>query len=441
MVGVNYQGVQLLQQGASRRRTRSPSHQFYVKNRPWQIQPFMIAPVLPGETLKNAVFQSRVVTDPIKNPLIGWWSEHYIFYVKLRDLYSRDLMRDMLLSPGADLSSLDGSTDVKYYHGNSASTCINWPLLCTTRIVDEYFRNEGEVAGDYTIDGLFASSVNIQNALDSAMLSLDTDTSVDQNLVSTSAGQGDGTTAVWTSEIRKAMESYLFSLQNKTTDMTFEDWCRQFGVKMPEEELLRPELVRYSRDWSYPSNTIDPADGSPVSAVSWSIAGRADKDRYFREPGFLVGLTCTRPKVYFNAMRSHMTMLMRDAYSWLPAPLAQDPLTSFVKVPSGEYPLSDSSSAYTLDIKDLLLYGDQFVNVSLAATVDSVSDTLNNVGLPNAGLTNVRYPSLTDAELLFVDDAAPGTLQYVKQDGICTLHILGRQVDTSPNSVGTNRTV
>src|SRR3546814_10510072 len=90
------------------------------------------------------------------------------------------------------------------------------------------------------------------------------------------------------------------------TASTFEDWVKTFGVRVPKaeaEESHRPELLRYIREWSYPSNTINPADGTPSSAVSWSVAERADKDRFFSEPGFLFGCAVARPKVYFSKQK------------------------------------------------------------------------------------------------------------------------------------------
>ena len=102
----------------SRRTMRSPMHQFLLSWRPWQIQPFFIAPVLPGETMKSVLLQSRCVSDPINNSIVGWWLEHYVFYCRLRDLYARDKLTDMLLKPETDMSSLDDATDVKYYHQN-----------------------------------------------------------------------------------------------------------------------------------------------------------------------------------------------------------------------------------------------------------------------------------------------------------------------------------
>ena len=64
--------VQLVQETARQTRMmRSPKHTFRINTRPWQIQPFMIAPVLPGETLKNLTMQARVVSDPVKSKLVG----------------------------------------------------------------------------------------------------------------------------------------------------------------------------------------------------------------------------------------------------------------------------------------------------------------------------------------------------------------------------------
>lgn len=435
---MSWPGLQIVQPGgAVKRKTRSPRHQWYVKHRPWQIQPFMIAPVLPGETLKSLTMQSRVVTDPILNPLIGWWCEHYVFYVKIRDLYARDLITSMILKPETDISSLDAATDLHYYHQNGTDLAINWPKMCLDVVTDNYFRNEGQVAADYMANGLPVASVSIDNALDSAInaAALEGAAGVDQNLVSAVAGQGDATTAVWTSEIEKAMKEYEYARLMKTTDMTFEDWCAAFGVMMPKEELFKPELIRYSRDWSYPSNTIDPTNGTPRSAVSWSPTIRADKDRYFKEPGFLVGVTVVRPKVYFKNMDSHMTMLMRSPYAWLPPSLAADPNASFVKVTASDPPLDANTAAYYVDIKDLFLYGDQFTTENLGTAIG-----MNLVTLPNAALTNKRYvTTTTDIDNLFVDTGAG--VGSVRQDGVCELHILGRQVDTSPSNVGTNKTV
>lgn len=423
--------------GASHRKLRSPQHQFYIRHRPWEIQPFMIAPVLPGESLENATLQARVVTDPLQSSVVGWWCEHYLFYVKLRDLYARDLLTAMLLKPETDISSLNSGTDRRYYQEATSGTDINYPKLCTEVIVDNYFRNEGETAGQYVNGSLYLASVSTDNALDSAINASDLEgaAGVDQNLVSTTPGQGEGTAAVYTSEIDKALKEWEYARSMKVTDMTFEDWCESFGVTMPQSsQLYKPELLRYSRDWAYPTNTIDPTNGTPRSAVSWAIAMRADKRRYFTEPGFIVGVAVCRPKMYFKNMRCNMVQLMNNAYAWLPPQLAADPYASFVKVAAGQAPLTSNAGAYYIDIKDLFIHGDQFSTEDLTTVQGS-----NVVALPNAALTNKRYPASTDMDALFVDITA-GTGR-IKQDGVVRLQILGRQTDTSPTGVGTNKTV
>ena len=90
--------------GQSTRALRRPSHQFQLRHRPYQIQPFALAPVLPGGTLKAGLMQARVVSDPIKNPLIGWWSEWFLFYVKLRDMPDSSHFQNMVLNVGYDMT-------------------------------------------------------------------------------------------------------------------------------------------------------------------------------------------------------------------------------------------------------------------------------------------------------------------------------------------------
>ena len=84
---------------ATGRKLRQPQHTWLVRQLPFAIQPVCIAPVLPGETLKNALFQIRAVTMPLKSPLIGWWFETYLFYVKHRALAFADQYTNMMLDP------------------------------------------------------------------------------------------------------------------------------------------------------------------------------------------------------------------------------------------------------------------------------------------------------------------------------------------------------
>lgn len=404
------------------RKMRSPQHPFYLEHMPFQIQPFLCAPVIPGETLKSGLIQARVVTDPIANKLIGWWSEYYFFYVKHRDLAGRDDFTEMMLSMDYDLSAYTETASVPYNH--HAGT-INWAKLCLERVVETYFRNEGELWNDFMINSMPAAAVNAQSWLDSVALN-DVYAIDDPVVVSETAGVLDDT-SITASEIDEKLRMWQFQRANNVTEMSYEDWLQSYGISVPREELHHPELLRYLREWQYPSNTIDPADGSPSSAVSWAIRDRIDKDRFFREPGFIFGVTVARPKVYFKNIDGNPVDDMNSAFSWLPALMRDDPWTSMLKKSDTTGPLATvvtDSDGYWIDIKDLLLYGADFVNVARSGS------GLNMVTLPSADLTNKWYPSDADIDGLFVADADTG--RQVRQDGIVTLSILGAQVDTTP---------
>lgn len=400
------------------RKHRKPQHTFQLRHMPWQIQPFMIAPVLPGETLKNILLQSRCVTKPIKNGLVGWWMEHHFFYIKHRDLDDRELFTGMMLDPDADTSSLNSAANVKTYH---FGTSIDWVKLCLNRVRDTYFRDEEEIGTTFEIDGLPVAQIGNQTWADSlvpedhfgASTDLDVDTNADDTITA--------------SEIDNTMRMWEFLRANKLTDASYEDYLATFGIRSPPAENHRPELIRSSRNWSYPVNHVEPTTGVPASAVSWAVAERADKDRFFSEPGFIFGVTIARPKVYYSKQSGSISSVMNDAISWLPAILSDDPYTSVKPFAAGANPLPAATDGYWIDVKDYLLYGEQFINFSLADTA------ANLVALPANAIGNKRYPAAGDVNGLFT--GATDAARVVEQDGIVSLDILSHMVDTTPQGI------
>lgn len=395
------------------RRRRRPEHPFTLKTRPWQIQPFMMAPVLPGETMKQLLLQSRVVTDPIKHPLVGWWKEYYFFYVKLRDLAERDDITPMFLNLDHSMTAVEATADAAHFY--TKDNQIAWVEMCLNRIVATYFRDEDET-GTINIGNLPACRINVQNWMDSL---INEDNYVQPADMELTVGVDDKITA---REIDETMRTYEFMRDNKLTDMSYEDFLGTYGVRPRPEEHHRPELLRYVREWQYPTNHVDPTNGTPSSAVSWGIAERADKDRFLREPGFIVGVTCTRPKVYLRNQTSTLTGVMRDALAWLPAILSDDPHSSVRYLAAGSHPIGGSSDGYWYDVKDLFLYGEQFANFALTNADASVA-------LPTATL-GAKYASATDA-----DDLFSGTNKTIREDGVVKLDILGALVDTTPQGI------
>lgn len=412
--GVNAMVAQSV--AATGRIPRNPSHTFSLQTRPFVLQPFMLAPVLPGETLETLLLQSRCVTDPIKNRLVGWWKEYYFFYVKHRDLTARDDLMQMMLDPTVDLAALrqTGAHSTPYYTFNGA---IKWGAMCMERVVDEYFRDEDEqsINGAITnlLDGMPLAHINAETWLESAKTASSGDD--DEEL----PGHIDDDTVV--TGYTAAFQQWQFMRSHKMTDMDYDDYLKSFGIRIKEEtvEEYRPELIRYIRDWSYPTNTVEPTTGIPSSAVSWAIAERADKKRFFKEPGFIIGITVTRPKVFMTNIKGSGVGMMDNALKWLPPTAQADPYTSLVTYNAASGPIPNVTEAYWVDIRDLFIYGDQYVNYALTAADSSVSLPTNTMGK--------YYPTSADIDNLFTAVAN----NKVEEDGVVSLKILGHQWDTT----------
>lgn len=395
--------------GRMQRKMRRPKHTHYVEHRPWQIQPFMIAPVLPGETLKNINFQGRVITDPLAvgaGNLIPWWAEHWFFYVKLRDLDIRDDVEAMMLK-GEALTPHITAADVPTYHNGNG---VNWTAMCLKRVVEEYFRDEGE---DWDADSI--GGLPIQHAYKrgtSWVQSLATDDALDAIVTES---QQDPSYPVADPAYMAQYEA-MRKMGTINVEMTFEDWLGTFGIKGPEAvEEHKPELIRHLSDWTYPANVIDAATGNPSGAASWSIAANVNNAIFASEPGFIFGVTSVRPKIYLGNQKGSASRILDDWMSWMPALMRDQPHTSVKKLLDGTGPggplTGQDADGYWVDARDLFLYGDQFVAGTLGGYAPALPDAL----------ADYRYATAAMADNLF---AAPAK-NKIRQEGVSGLHIAG----------------
>lgn len=431
--------VRVEQLARMRRSIRRPKHTFHIKHRPWEIAPFLVAPVLPGETMKNLLMQARVLTDPIRSQLIGWWCEHYFFYCRHRMMGStaaelstgitNSEVEQMHLNPEFDLlGNTNGEADDRpqFYHDGSGASGVNWTRALLGYVVAHWFRDEGEsilmdgfateATGGLPVARAIGQRENFMDSLSNAA-----DFAVHDVTVDVDSGVPD---TVSMAAIDQAMRTYEWLRTQNLVDMSFEQFLETHGVAVPAAEDDLPELLRYERSWQYPSNQVDPDAGSVRSVVSWSPVLRADKDRFFREPGFVFGVSVVRPKVYLANQPKAAAHALSKAVDWLPAVLAGDAWASYRHHATGTGPLPVLTDAdgYWLDLKDLFLYGDQFINFDYASATD-----MSLVALPAAG-GGKRYPILDDAKKLFVD-ATADVATRVRQDGVVSLMIAGRQQD------------
>lgn len=403
--------------------SRYPKHRFQTMEKPFTATMFMIAPVLPGESLTSLFMESRVITDPIRNGIIGWKKEYFYFYVKITDLLN-DTIRDMFIDPtNTDLMATLGvaTNDQSHY---TAKGGIDYAKRCLDRIVTTYFLDQDEALTRRTAAGIVGVpivQIKEQDFMDSLT---DKDDLPEGAAIAAATDMGD---------LDRLLDAFEHLRAMGVANMTYEDFLRSYGITIPNKDENKPEMLARFSDYQYPSNTVDPVTGVPSSAVSWVFRnGERTKPKFFKEPGFLVGVSVTRPKVYFSGLAGNASAFMGRAWDWMPAMLAEMPETALKQFTAGTGPLGDTqtdSDAYWLDMRDLLLYGDQWVNMKafVANTTEPINDgNFNMFALPENNL-NRKYPTEAMIESLFVDVATPK--YYVRQDGYVSLAIKGKQVD------------
>lgn len=400
-----------------RRTTRYPKHTWYVKFRPFDIQPMVIAPVAAGDTVKHLRFEGRVLTDPIKSQIVGWWSEMYFFYVRFSDLEEYTSAQRLAITVGDNLAGLVKAANTWTMHNGGGP---DWLYMCMKPIIQTYFRAENRAWNDAgsTRGGIPMAGIVGTSWLDTLSL------------------QGDFPTPPATDDYAGHWAAYEQLRKAKLVTMDYPEYLASQGVAVPEQltqplvEKRRPEMLRFVRQFTYPTNTVKEDGSGSVSAASWVTAERMDRAIFCDEPGFIVGVSLVRPKMYRNKQTSTGASLLRDARSLVPDMFDDAPQESLVKYTAGVWPAGESgpitsTGNYWVDVNGLYCYGDQFVAGETAPSFD----------LP--GNTDVQhtYPYPTSAiDNLFVDTTTPNV--YVRSDGTCSLSIVGRkQITTSPQAV------
>ena len=416
------------------RASRRPQHRFNIRFKPYQLQPFMIAPVLPGESLKTLMLQTQVWSSPlVAMPMrnIGWWLEYFFFYVKHRDLSYGPAdtgLGNALVNAfvtGGDLTAFQDA------NGNVSTYCppggVDFVLEATKRIAEEYFRDEGEPWDEAKVGDLPAVKIYGKGGSDwSEKLTLVSD--YEDRRVPLDVDQDGGVTV---DEVERAYIEWAAMKDAGLMDMDYEDWMRTYGSTsvLPNDvrpDYHRPEDLAHYREFTYPTNTVEPTTGLPSTAVGWRSALRNNKAYFFKEPGWIVGLCVARPKVYLGFQKSNVASMMQTREAWLPAILNDQLNVSHMLVDKDIGPLAGvPAEDYYVDLRDLLNYGDQFINYAPA-------DAAPFVMLPEAA-GNRRYPVAGDIEKWFV--ALEGVYKGFDMDGVCSLSILGRQQERTNNLV------
>lgn len=417
---------------AAGRRQRRPKHPFNVRHLPYVIQPFLLAPVRPGETLVDMKCTLSAYTAPLASRNTGGWLEHVFFYVPVTAMPSKTAIMNEFVDEAQALTSLTTASNVDYYYRGNAGTA-NWMQECMEAIVAEFFRGDDEdgnretaashVIAQHGADRYTAMVVN-DGMIDSLMLASDLPADSGAPVEDDYAGVLDELDAKRRTFDRLRLMGFR--------EMTFEEWLTTQGVAVPEPQTVftqeaKPELLRLHRQFVMPANAINPTDGSAASALVWKKEFTGEKDYFFKVPGFIVGVTVQRFKTYLGRQYGNASSAIFSAMGFLPrieeleegdrhalgfsATIAKQ-LGPFG---SGTADATSPSGDYIYDVLDLFFRGDQFVN-DLTATDAGI------IALPTAAL-QTRYPTLAMVNSFF-KAAATDADRSVFQDGRVDLTIM-----------------
>ena len=154
----------------------------------------------------------------------------------------------------------------------------------------------------------------------------------------------------------------------------------------------------------------------------------ADEGEFFQEPGFLVAFSVTSPKVYFGGLAGFNAGFAKRAWDWMPSYVMDMPETSLKYFSQDTGPLGNqnaTSDRYYIDMRDELLFGDQFQNVAPFGVGPTSSYANHILPLPAGAVIGWKYPTEAMAKAFFVDTSTAA----INQDGYFSFSIKGKQVN------------
>lgn len=407
--------IHIVQPGETRTRvTRSPNMPVAGTLMPMGLYPLNFTMVLPGETLKGMSTKLRLISRPVKHPLAGCWYEGWMFYIKLTDM-DRSL-GEMFISDDVDPTPHLAAADRPKFFTKLGQ--VDWIKKCYDRVIESYFVHQDETAP--TIDGV--AMAKLQNLW------------WGQNLQFQDLTGG----ATPTPDTAGPIDAYEMARIMGMTEISYEQYLKQYGVQSVKTEIGKPEILRYWRSWTQPTNTIDPATGAPSSAWTWSEDIKAEKDIYFREPGFLLMMQAVRPKFYLPQVTASLAGEMWGFSDFFPAYNLDDPAYAVKGFMPSNKIMSGVGGADTkplwVDRSDFLSHGEQFVNDWTDGPRLPRASGISFAASATKAQLRGEYPTVADVQDLFTAKATRNdTIVYY--EGISSLRIAGHIKDQTPRGV------
>lgn len=417
--------LQIVQPGMTRtRKKRSPQFPIAGTMKPFGLYPLWATAVLPGETLNNCETKYRLISMPVKHPLAGAWFETWTVYVALTDI--SESLATMFISDTQSPTAFQATADQPRYFTRTGQ--VEYIKRAMDAVVFNYFRDEQEPGWNTRlIDGVhMAGRQNFDWA---------------QNLMFQPATMNPALLPAAMPESGTYTPLEIMKLAGMS-EITYEKYLMQYGVV--KEETVKasrvPEILRYTREWTLPTNTIEPSNGRPSSAWAWSNTIKSEKPKRFDEPGFVITIGCVRPKMFDPTLRASMIGELWGFQDWFPVYNLEDPAAGIKTIDASHQVLARVGGAQPAatdpliyDHRDLLAHGEQFVN-DWTTQPYRLPQSNNRSLADGATYPNVRhkYPALADVNQLFTesDQGTPAESRMrLYYEGIASAEITGHVVD------------
>jgi len=234
------------------------------------------------------------------------------------------------------------------------------------------------------------------------------------------------------SDTYQHLQAWQMLQQMQMTELTYEKYLETFGVQSVNPSQGNPEILRFSRSWTQPVNTIEPTTGAPSSAWVWNDEIKMDKPKRFEEPGFVLTLAAVRPKLFAGGVDATLCGNLWGFSDWYPSYNLNDP-TAGVREILGNDPVFTTPDAtpetLIYDHRDLLSHGEQFVNSTDAPYDLPINDFFGQSTGAITEQIRQEYAGSTAINNLFANPTFGNAVCYY--DGIIQSQIAGHVTDTT----------
>lgn len=408
--------MEILQAGAARtRHVRNPNFPVAGVMKPFGLYPIYAHPVLPGETMDSGRLKWRVLSKPVKHPLAGAWLETWLIYVKFTDI-DRALGGMFVSDSFSSAGYTAGANRPRFF---TKSGQIDWLKLITDRVAQSFFLHSGETIL-YTSDGVPKTKLNSQSWYQNLMF----------KPASVTLGQLPGDNP------DTQLTGFQMMQMMAMSELTYESYLKQFGVQSIVTGVGEPEILRYTRSWHVPVNTVEPTTGVPSAAWVWSDDVEWDKPKRFDEPGFLIQYASVRPKMFQKNISYSFIGNLWGFSDFFPIYNIEDPAGGVRAITSADPTIATTAVTggphqFIYDHRDLLNHGEQFINCSDAETPFAIPKSGGLTMAVASTLADLQGEYVPDADIDALFSGAGATDKCVYYEGMATLNIKGHLKDTT----------